>query len=151
PQIDFAAAPAPLESSSLALREESQSRAAGGPAAPLATAVPQSASAPEAYALSPGGAPKPTEPESLRLNAPADTAGLGAQPSRPALARSFATADAAKAAESEKKAADKERSTSTTPPSLYFNANLTTDENGDVTISFKMPAVASEYRLLIDA
>jgi hypothetical protein len=39
----------------------------------------------------------------------------------------------------------------TPPPSLYFNPNLETDANGIATVRFTMPAVPSEYRLLIDA
>jgi hypothetical protein len=37
------------------------------------------------------------------------------------------------------------------PASLYFNPQLITDERGEATIEFVMPAVESEYRLLIDA
>jgi hypothetical protein len=37
------------------------------------------------------------------------------------------------------------------PASLYFNPELTTDAQGQVTVRFVMPQVDSEYRLLIDA
>jgi hypothetical protein len=37
------------------------------------------------------------------------------------------------------------------PASLYFNPQLLTDAQGQVTIEFDMASVASEYRLLIDA
>ena len=37
------------------------------------------------------------------------------------------------------------------PASIYFNPRLIADENGRATIDFTMPAVESEYRLLIDA
>jgi hypothetical protein len=37
------------------------------------------------------------------------------------------------------------------PASLYFQPHLLADENGLATIEFTLPAVESEYRLLIDA
>jgi uncharacterized protein YfaS (alpha-2-macroglobulin family) len=37
------------------------------------------------------------------------------------------------------------------PAALYFNPQLTTDENGLAKIRFVMPAVESQYRLMIDA
>jgi hypothetical protein len=37
------------------------------------------------------------------------------------------------------------------PASLYFQPHLVADENGFATIEFMLPAVESEYRLLIDA
>ena len=37
------------------------------------------------------------------------------------------------------------------PASLYFNPRMLTDAEGYVTIEFQMPAVESEYRVLIDA
>jgi hypothetical protein len=59
----------------------------------------------------------------------------------------------AKAAQAEKKVADKDAPNTATPPSLFFNANLTTDADGNCkeTIRFKMPSVACKYLLLIDA
>ena len=40
---------------------------------------------------------------------------------------------------------------SVAPASLHFDGNLKTDEQGFVTLQFRMPEVESEYRLLIDA
>jgi uncharacterized protein YfaS (alpha-2-macroglobulin family) len=40
---------------------------------------------------------------------------------------------------------------SAAPAALYFNPALMTDANGRATVRFTMPAVPSEYRLLIDA
>jgi len=56
-----------------------------------------------------------------------------------------------KTSEVDKKTADKDTNSTATPPSLFFNANLATDANGNATIRFKMPSVSCEYRLLIDA
>ncbi|HEY2414339.1 MAG TPA: hypothetical protein VGI40_18990 [Pirellulaceae bacterium] len=137
PVSDMASVPAAAESARLDLREESQSHAAGGPAPLSASAAPQSPGAPGGFAFAPGGAPntaKPTEPETLRLAAPASVAGFGA-----------------KAAPAEKKDTDKDSNPTVTPPSLYFDPNLITDDKGDATIRLKMPAVPCEYRLLIDA
>ena len=116
-----------------------------------ASSMPRPPGAPGDFAFTPGGAPKPAEPESPRLADPAAAAGLSVQPSTSIPARRLAVADTNKAAEAEKKDADKERNASAMPPSLYFNPNLITDANGDVAIRFKMTTVPSEYRLLIDA
>jgi len=37
------------------------------------------------------------------------------------------------------------------PQSLYFNPELMTDAEGTATVRFTMPAVQSEYRVLVDA
>jgi len=150
PASDMAAAPLPEN-----LRRESQPQPSGGPD-PLAT-PPQATPTTNSFSSTPAGAPRSAEPESLRLapHSPGAAGGMpggfGASASAGMPPRVLAAADTKKAAEAEKKDADKDSNSSATPPSIYFDANLTTDENGNATIRFTMPSVPCEYRLLIDA
>jgi hypothetical protein len=147
------------------LRRESQTEPAGGPGPSAAAASPPATATPNSYAFAPGGAvpradaAKPSEQGSLRLavpaaapGAPAGVAGgFGARSAGAGPVPALANADTKKTAETEKKAADKDANSTATPPSLFFEPNLTTDADGNATIRFKMPSVACEYRLLIDA
>jgi len=68
-------------------------------------------------------------------------------PAAPEVARD-ASRDLNRDSEGEKRKAAEE---AVAPSAIYFNPQLTTDSYGMVTIEFQMPAVASEYRLLLDA
>jgi hypothetical protein len=164
PNSEVSSAPANAQART-DLRQESPTQPAGGPVPSAATAPPPAAATPNSYAFTPGGAvprgdaAKPSEQESLRLAVPAAapgspagvTGGFGARSSGIAPVPALANADMKKTSEVDKKTADKDTNSTATPPSLFFNANLATDANGNATIRFKMPSVSCEYRLLIDA
>jgi hypothetical protein len=58
---------------------------------------------------------------------------------------------AAQAAEAKTRSESGGRDKPAAPAALYFNPQLVTDAQGRATIDFTMPAVESEYLLLIDA
>jgi hypothetical protein len=150
PATDLAAAPV-RRPQSMEFRPESPSQNASGPATLSAAASPPASALADSIASQLGDAAKPTEPESLRGAAPGGAAGVGAPSLATARARTIGADDRAKAAATEKKEPANERTATTTPPSLYFEPNLTTDDKGNATVHFKMPSIPCEYRLLIDA
>jgi hypothetical protein len=101
-----------------------------------ATAAAPNAPQPPALAGVPADAPAPPAPAP---STPAE------QPATDAADRPLARGGAASSRDKLEIAA------SAAPASIYFNPRLTTDEQGFVTLEFRLPEVESEYRLLIDA
>jgi len=98
-----------------------------------------------------GAADRPDGPKSASTRAGGATGPASSSPTPAPAAPNIAAdvlRDLDRGSEGEKrKAADQ----AAAPSAIYFNPQLTTDSNGLVTIEFQMPAVASEYRLLLDA
>jgi hypothetical protein len=105
--------------------------------------------------------PPPVQPATAPPERPAETAPLVSTPGEavppappapaPAPAPATALADETDAPASADKLAESEWKKASAPASLYFNPRLATDEDGFVTITFQMPAVESDYRVLVDA
>jgi hypothetical protein len=127
-------------------QSSSRGGAAGATPSSGAPAVRLRSEAPQAQ---PATAPSPPRPaETAPLVA---TPGEEAPPAPPAPAPAPTLADETDASASAAKLAEGEKKQVAAPASLYFNPRLATDEHGFVTITFQMPAVESDYRVLVDA
>ena len=107
------------------------------PAAPTVPAAPATADRPSATRRAMQSAAVPER----------DAAAAAAAPPAPAAADP--AAEPAKD-ESAKNESGRDKSAGA-PSAIYFNPQLTTAADGTVIIEFRMPAVASEYRVLLDA
>ncbi len=137
------------------LRKSLGERSSGGP--PSTRMIQPSASRGAVGDASPGGSPASpprNDPAPLDSAEPArllnSASQFGAAPATAAPADAK-DADAAAGGKLTSEKLVEGETPPTAPASLYFNPRLATDEQGFVTITFQMPAVESDYRVLVDA